>query len=650
MKRMLELFTVGDDPVVGFAAEELGRYLELLGNGPASIHVRSTYDPASAGIWLGVWHAFGTVFPKPQSNHVLDDGIFLRSVGSDELLLSGTNPRSVLFAVYAYLESLGCRWVRMGADGEILPQGVSAKLDGYCVTEYASYRYRGVCIEGGVSIEHATDMVSYMTKKRFNTYFIQFQNGYRFWSQWYDRNNEKPLLKVEQAEAYAAQLTKEIKKRGLALQMVGHGWTCECLGVPGLTRTRPEEELAPEKKELLALVNGERDWWHGFPYDTELCLSNPRAFKTLADYIVQFAKEHPTVDMLHIWMSDGNNNCCECDGCRQKSPSDWYVDLLNAVDADLDKEGLPTKLVFLIYQDLLWAPTQTKLKNPDRFILMFAPVSRSYRHGLLEGTMDLSTEGPRPFELNRNVFPRSTAVNVHHLREWQKDFPGDGFTFDYHLIWKPSIIEPTGLYITDVLYRDIVDTEDLGLQGIVNCQVQRYFFPTGVAMEVSGRAMWDKSKPLAEIRQEYFAAAFADAGAQVQEMMERLSLLMDSDLPFNLEPTPDEAYLADLKQAEDVLAELRGLTEQRLASADGMLKGVKASWFYLRHGVSFMEIILKGLQGLAAGHFQDLAAAYRAAGDYVTQHEDEIHGVCDGRKWKDWLENYAAQADRRVKA
>ena len=305
---MLNLYTLGDDPVVAFAGEELARYLERIGSGSAVVSNRTAYDPDTGGIWLGVWDAFGTVFPAPQSDHELDDAIFLRSVGTDQLLLSGANPRSVLFAVYTYLESLGCRWVRMGEDGEILPEGVTAKLDGYDVTEYASYRYRGVCIEGGVSIEHAKAMVNYMTKKRLNTYFIQFQNAYIFWSRWYDRKSGKPQLPVDQAEAYTQQLIEEIKKRGLALQMVGHGWTCECLGVPGLGWIRAEQELPPEKRELLALVNGKREWWGGIPINTELCMSNPRAFKLLVDYIVKYAKEHPEVDILHIWMSDGSNN------------------------------------------------------------------------------------------------------------------------------------------------------------------------------------------------------------------------------------------------------------------------------------------------------------------------------------------------------
>ena len=233
------------------------------------------------------------------------------------------------------------------------------------------------------------------------------------------------------------------------------------------------------------------------------------------------------------------------------------------------------------------------------------------------------------------------------MKEWQKIFTGDGFTFDYHFLWKPSIIEPTGLFIADILYRDIVGTERLGLKGIVNCQVQRYFFPTGLAMEVSGQAMWDKSKPLEEVRREYFAAAFGEAGSQVQEKMERLSTLMDSDLPFKMGPTPDEAYQADLRQAEVVLSELKSLISRHLENKN-LPVGEKASWFYLNHGVAFMEIILKGLQGLAAGRYQDMADAYRAAAEYVMKHEDELHEVCDCVQWNTWLTRYAQDAQKRA--
>lgn len=118
-------------------------------------------------------------------------------------------------------------------------------------------------------------------------------------------------------------------------------------------------------------------------------MSNPDAFGGLVDYIVDYAKTHPEIDHLHVWLSDGWNNRCECDGCRVKRPSDWYVDLLNELDERLEADGLPTRIVFLAYADLLWAPERSRLRNEDRFIIMFAPLTRTWRTTLLGGDPDV---------------------------------------------------------------------------------------------------------------------------------------------------------------------------------------------------------------------------------------------------------------------
>ncbi len=645
----ITIWRVGADPVIGYAATELERHLARISGRKAHVRACSSYDPAEDGIWLGTWDAFGGVMADPRLEGPLDDAIFIKSVAPGRLLISGGNPRSVLFAVYAYLESLGCRWVRMGKDGEVLPENAPVKLDGYDVAERASYRYRGVCIEGGVSLEHAIDMVDYMAKKRFNTYFIQFQDAYIFWSRWYDRKLLQPALSEEKAEEYTARLVDEVKRRGLALQMVGHGWSCECLGVKGGGWMTTAEKLPPEKQELLAEVGGRRDWWKGIPIATELCLSNPKAFDALVDYIVAYAEVHPEVDLLHVWMSDGWNNRCECEDCRKKLPSDWYVDVLNAVDARLSALRISTRIVFLAYADLLWAPSEARFNNPERFVIMFAPLTRLWRNSLLESPV--VNEEPAPFALNRNVFPKSTAVNVHYLREWQRLFGGDGFTFDYHLLWKHSIIEPTGLFIAEILHRDILQTDQLGLQGMVNCQVQRYFFPTGIAMEVSGRAMWNKNLTFDEIKKDYFAAAFGAHGGEVRDKLEKLSGLMESDIIFGLAQTPSEAYARRLADAERLREETARLVDRCLVEGgraeDGRLnEGVRASFRYLRRGLEFIGILLGGFRGLAAGSPEVLSKAYGAAGEYIIAHEDELHEVCDYAMWKGWLDSYAREGGK----
>ena len=52
--------------------------------------------------------------------------------------------------------------------------------------------------------------------------------------------------------------------------------------------------------------------------------------------------------------------------------------LLNQLDKKLTENNIDVKIVFLIYVDLMWAPEHIKFENPDRFILMFAPITRTY--------------------------------------------------------------------------------------------------------------------------------------------------------------------------------------------------------------------------------------------------------------------------------
>ena len=63
--------------------------------------------------------------------------------------------------------------------------------------------------------------------------------------------------------------------------------------------------------------------------------------------------------------------------------------LLNEMDAAFTAHGIATKIVFIVYLDLLWPPEAERFANPDRFILLlFAPISRSYSR-----SYDLETTG-----------------------------------------------------------------------------------------------------------------------------------------------------------------------------------------------------------------------------------------------------------------
>ncbi|MCX7597321.1 MAG: DUF4838 domain-containing protein, partial [Armatimonadetes bacterium] len=163
-------------PAARFAARELSHYLARMTGQAVVVSREKKHDPSRAALWLGLLKDFGetpTVADPRWDDEVLID------VGSDGGVVAGSNPRSILLGVYRYLTELGCRWLWPGKRGEIVPH-ISGPLPPVRLQETPSYRYRGVCIEGAVSFEHVRDMIDWLPKLGFNTYFIQFREAYNF--------------------------------------------------------------------------------------------------------------------------------------------------------------------------------------------------------------------------------------------------------------------------------------------------------------------------------------------------------------------------------------------------------------------------------------------------------------------------------------
>ncbi len=114
--------------------------------------------------------------------------------------------------------------------------------------------------------------------------------------------------------------------------------------------------------------------------------------------IADYAQAHRNVDYLHVWLDDSYNNKCECDRCRTARTFDFYVQILNALDAELTSRGLDTRIVFLAYSDLLMPPLKEWLERPERFTFMYANSRGDYSQALEPVGEDVP---PVQFELNR---------------------------------------------------------------------------------------------------------------------------------------------------------------------------------------------------------------------------------------------------------
>lgn len=541
-----------------FAAKELQKYLRKSCNGDFPIiPVESFKNAEENTIFMGINIESSM---KSVKNQKFDDAIFIR-VKDYSGSISGSNARSVLIAVYRFLKEIGFYFLRPGTDGEIIPE-ITEKCD-VMVNEAAKNRHRGICMEGTIYQENLFDIVDWLPKVGFNSYFTQFKIPKVFLDRYY-KNTYGEALTNDEMKALMSLLDEEIEKRSLIYHSVGHGWTCEAFGVQGISWDKYEgEPLTDEQKSVMALMDGKRGLFMDIPADTNLCYSDKSIRDKVTDNIVQYCKEHLNIDYLHFWLADGKNNNCECDNCRKLRVSDYYLMMLNELDEKLTKAKLDTKIAFLIYVDLLWAPLETKFKNPDRFIMMFAPITRSYT----EPFESEESAEKKEYSVNQNSMPESVAENIAYLRDWQELFGGDSFDFDYHFMWD-HYYDFSYMGVSEILYKDICNFEKLGLGGLINCQLQRVFLPTGLGAHTCAQTLWNTDIAFDDITDEVLSKEYGKNYALVKEYLKQLHKYGCSVAVRGEENITSEENKEKLKKAIDIIDGFKETIENSINTAE----------------------------------------------------------------------------------
>ena len=623
--RRIRFGQIGNSKVVDFAVQELVKYLKQMDKKLVVDVLQLTeLDESFKGlIWVGCDEKLNAYLPKVDEP-ALDDGVAI-DVKEGEGYITGTNERSVLLAVYRFLKALGCDWVRPGKEGERIPVKEIENVN-VAINEAASYRHRGVCIEGADTYENIYDMIDYLPKVGMNEYFIQFLVPGQFFVRWYEHQGN-PYLKPEDLTrddiaAMTVSFETEIARRGIGYHKTGHGWTCEPFGIDGTAWDSERDYGLDEKtRQYLAEVNGKRELWGNVPLNTNLCYSNPEVRGKMTDAMTAYCKENKNIDILHFWLADGTNNHCECEECKKKRPADWYVTMLNELDEKMTAAGVDTKVVFLIYVDLLWEPLTEKIKNQDRFILMFAPITRVYGDNYSDA-LEYNEELP-PYVRNNLIMPRALNQNLEHLRRWQKDFKGDSFSFDYHLMWA-HVSDPGFERCAKNLFEDMRDLHKIGLEGMNSCQIQRVFFPTAMPFNMMAAALWDENCDYDAAADAYYASAFGEDAALVREYMKTLSDLM---LVYNAAATGFAAgpYCKDYEAFKAAVENFKPIIE-RNAAVEGPCQ---EDWQLLKLHSEYCLLFAETFEMLEKGEEEKKIEAAKKLMDLICRNELDAQKVLD---------------------
>lgn len=504
------------------AAEELNSYLKrMLGEPPGEegeIHLVCRGDR----------------FPQSRND------AYQVQIGKAGGSIVGKNDRSVLLAVYDYLHHLGCRFLMPRKNCEIVPTITKEQLTA-SYEKQASFYHRGVCIEGADSFENIMDYIEWLPKVGFNSFFLQFQTPYAFLSRWYG-HVENPYRK---GEAYTQEdagrdmelLEAEIKKRGLLLHAAGHGWTGAVLGYRSVSWKPEEKAVDAGLTHRMAMIDGKRELYGGVPTNTNLCYHDPDAVDAFVELVLEYAGKHPGTDYLHVWLADEYNNLCECPECSRTTLSDQYVELLNKIDERLTAEKLKTRIVFLLYQELLWPPVLERIRNQERFVLMFAPISRTFEKSYeleqpVGGGKDSGWEIPQrklpEFVRNHVTLPVDLAENIAFLRGWQEVFTGDSFVYDYPL-GRAHYGDFGYVHMAEVIHDDIQKLHRMGLDGYISCQELRAALPNALPDYMMAYTLFDEEALAEDIIAEYFSACYGSSWKRVLSYLSGLSDLSSCD-------------------------------------------------------------------------------------------------------------------------
>lgn len=560
---MFTIKKMRDDEVLDFAAQELKEYLLMMM--PEGGCAKISHDPnATDGFRLGLLEDFG--LENPAVDPVLDDIIHIDTTPEGGIL-AGSNPRSVLFAVYRLLKENGCRFLYPGADGEYIPL---KQIEGVQYHRVADHRLRGFCDEGSEYQESMLGAIDFYAKLEMNAFMVEWfvPNGY--YNRYYTHMNNPTRIPEEVTDdtiiQWRRQCEIEVNKRGLVLAAVGHGWTARPFGFPASNSVNNIFEgldnYPEERKTMLALRNGKREFFRKAPLYTNLCMSQDWVRSRIADEVVNYAELHPNYTYIRVSLADGNCNHCECPECSKMRPADWYVRILNEIDEKLTAKGLKTRLSFSAYVDTFFPPEYTTHNNPDRFIMSYAPIYRDYSSSIGPDSVIPPT---KPYIRNAYETPTTTEACFAYMKQWRKIWKGTVYTFEYHF-WRHQFLDPGVFSIGKRLYEDIRSLKHMDINGYIEDGSQRSCWPNAFLTYLYAATLMDREVEFDAVVEDYFSHIYGKDWDKVATILKAVSKAFDFEYmegihskDKNISKYYDPERVPQLSAVHDLAAQLRNL-------------------------------------------------------------------------------------------
>ncbi|MCC6486297.1 MAG: DUF4838 domain-containing protein [Candidatus Hydrogenedentes bacterium] len=467
----------GSPDAVRFAASELQEYLRKAAGVDLTI---AEGLPERCAFFVSTSQA-ATDAPAGVVN--LGEGGFDRSaitVHDGCVYLIGENPRSVVYAVYDFLQScLGIRFFGPGEQHEFVPARDALALDeGFQLRKGSAFEFRDYYLPNPAN----EDTVDFLVKNRVNTFCI--------------------VATLDQAPP-------AIRQRGGLIHGPGHIFK-EFL---------PQETLFSEHPEYFPMTDGKRA-----VTGNGACFSSPEVRRIFQERLRDYVRAHPYWDIFALWAEDvAYAAYCECEECAKMSTAGWYMTLVNEAAPVVEQELPQALFEFIAYHETRWPPKEV------------IPLYKNGKNMILNLCLGYSRNGFHSLATRKD----GNAEVLDMYDAWKKrldevGFEGRRILFDYYnrceitaghgpsgqsLIWPMEVIaEDTKYYLAD------------GIRGLGDWVCfSRLCWPTPFNVWCWLQWYSTPDRPLSELEEEFYPAYFGEAGPAVREYMHALQRSMYAD-------------------------------------------------------------------------------------------------------------------------
>ncbi len=476
-----------------FAASELAKYLHKISGAIFQIKAFEKIPAILLEVKKG----------KPEEAYSI-------SIKNNNIILSGNSDRAVLYAVYHFLERIGCVWLApdfsmYNGRNEIVPSNPDLAFTLNAPVNFQPvFAYRKIDVDGGRThnAENLKKMVDWMMKARYNVLRVPVNlngNDRVRWDKWRDI------------------VLPELKKRNMILEVGGHGY----------------QNFINAKMENGTLFKTHPEWFGKDstckPSPSERLVFNTANIEAV-DYviknIIQYIKLHPEIKIFGLWPSDvGRWQDCK-DMEKYGSPQDRQAAIANKVEKEIHRIRPDIILEIIAYSFTLSVPLKVPLSKTIQ--VDFCPINQSFE---------------------KQIYDTSSVRNngyAEELKKWRTNFSGNVGLYSYYrkYAWRSAPV-----VIPHYIQNDIQWYAKLPLQGISTYAEPGDWFTYELNHFTLGHVSWNPKINVDSLSKLYFDGRYETNSKYAEEAynaLEQITPLYGS-LPFTSRKSRKEIEAAKKK-------------------------------------------------------------------------------------------------------